>query len=248
MAVKATKVEETGLSVTGAVPGFNPMASMVEPERAGFLPAIKLVHPKDSDVVLPILDDKGQPMVRDGKPLTQSATGYVVITSGKGKVVPFKAPYTMTAWCIRGATRRWDGQKYHRTFSSIKPGEVNKKHEEAMSKANTDGIMIGNVALVVVLTNDGKAAVGLLDMFNTSTKYWGEVLKNGMFFNGEGVTINIDDHTPNIAISAAGRKYYSYTKFNQWSQVKLTEDQTNLIRDTLKENMESCDAWLNKNE
>lgn len=249
MAVKATK-NDAALSVMDG--GFNPLANLVEPERATFLPTLKLVYPADTDMVLPVIGDDGKPIVQGGKPITKSAAGHVVITAGKGKIELVKAPYLITTYCIRGATRKWTGEKYERTFTPIN-GSTNPAHEEALAKSKdkSTGVDAGNVALVVVLTNDGKgpAAVCTLDMFRTLTKYWGEVLKNGMLLgDSAAVRINIEDHSVNMKMSSSGLKYYNYGMFNQWSRVDLTDEQKTLAREALKANQKACDEWLNRAE
>lgn len=255
MAVKATKVDAplTVMDLSEQT-GFNPMAGMVEPERGSYLPQLKLPYAVEKDLVLPVIGDDGKPMVRSGQPVTESAVGRLVLCSGKGKIEQIKAPYLLTAYCIRGATRTLNADnKYDRTYASFNNGKNTDKHEAAMAAADDpkSGTQRGNVALIVVLPNDGKggACVAIMDLFRTQTKYWGEVLKNGMLFNGkQAVRITIDDHRVNFTTSAKGMDYYSYSKFNQWSQVTLTDEQMGFVKDALKANQKACDEWLNKTE
>lgn len=253
MAVKATKTD-AALTVMdlGGETGFNPMAGMVEPERGAFLPQFKLPYISGHDIVIPVLGDDGKPMVAGGNPVTQTASGRLVLQAGRGKVEHIKPPYILTAYCIRGATRGLtEDKKYRYTLASFNNGKNSANHEKAMKDSDdpTTGVMKGNIGLLVCLTSDGKAAVGLLDMFKSQTKYWGECLKNGMLFNNsEAVRITIDDHRANLITSQNGYQYYGYQKFNQWSQLTLDKDQMNMVKECLKANQKACDEWLNRSE
>lgn len=257
MAVKAKPVDTASLSVLdNAQMGFNPMVSMVEPERGSFLPTMKLVHPVEVDLVLPVCGDDGKPIVRNGKPVTESAAGRVVLQSGKGKIEQIKAPYILTAYTVRGATRKLvekDGKKvYERTYAKFDGSESSEKHKAAMAEANDPktGVMVGNVALAIVLPNDGAnaACVCLMEMFRTQTKYWAEPLKQGMLFNKSAIRVTVEDHSDNMIVSGNGFKYYSYAKFNQWSQVALSDDQVDLVREALRANKSAADAWLKQED
>lgn len=253
MAVKATKTD-AALTVMdlGGDTGFNPLAGMVEPERGSFLPQFKLPYISGSDVVIPVLGDDGKPMVRAGQPVTETGAGRLVLQAGKGKVEHIKPPYILTAYCIRGATRGLTAdKKYTYTFAAFNNGKNNPKHEQAMIDSDdpAKNVSKGNVGLIIALTNDGRAAVGLMDMFRSQTKYWGELFKNGMLFNGkQGVRITVDDHRVNLVTSQNGYQYYGYQKFNQWSQVTLDDSQFALVKEALKANQKSCDEWLNRSE
>ena len=254
MSIKA-KETSSSLSVVDTSMGFNPMVSMVESERGGFLPSIKLVHPVEVDLKLPVLGDDGKPMVRSGQPATESAAGRLVLQAGKGKIEAIKAPYTLTAFTIRGATRRLvekDGKKvWARTLAKSDGSASSEKHMAALeeSKSNPD-VQAGNIALVVVLPNDGAdaAAVGLMEMFKTQTKYWADPLKNAMLFNSSGIRVTIDNHMDNMVTSGNGFKYYGYAKFNQWSRVDLTKEQLDTVREALRAVKAQGDAWLKQEE
>lgn len=238
------------------VPVVQPLASMIDPEDRDYLPTFKLPFGIEN-IQIPVLDDKGNALMAKGVPVMQSATGRMIISSGKGKLVPIPVPYIITAYTIRGATKRVidkDGKKvYERTFASMDPAQPNSdKHKAAEAAGKTGGIDVGNVVLGVVLWGEGDkamAVVGLMDCFKTLTKYWVEPLKTGgMLQQKQGVRVNIEDHNANMTTSGNGYNYYDSRKFTQWQSVSLTPEQLSLACAALANKKATIEGWLKKEE
>lgn len=241
----------------------NPCATMVEEDGgAGFLPNFKIPFGIEN-LSIPVLDDQGQPMMRNGKPVMESATGKFVLNSGNGKIFAIPTPYLLSAYCIRGATRETlekDGKKtYVRTLSKLgadangKPLPPSAKHVEQVARGKKNGVDVGNISLVVCVFKDAAsgndvATVGLLESFKTMSKYYTDPLMHGLMKNKQGIVVSINDHNENNTKSGAGFFYYDARKFTQWQSVQLSDGQMELIRAALKDKADACNAWLNREE
>jgi hypothetical protein len=255
-----TKSETSALAI---FPGLvdQPLSTMVEPERGEYLPFFKLPYGIEN-LSLPVLDANGDPMLKNGKPITESATGKMVISANKTlQAIP--VPYILSAVCIRGATRETvekDGKKlYVRTLAPVGANAdgtaraPTAKHEAQLVRGNVkgSGVDIGNTILAVALfeqKGQPVAAVGLMECFKTLTKYFTEPLKAGLLNSGYGIKVNIEDHNENSTKSAAGYFYYDSRKFCQWQSLQLTKEQIALVCDALRSKQAACDAWLKKEE
>jgi hypothetical protein len=236
----------------------NPCATMVE-EGGDFLPNFKIPFGIE-DLKLPVLDGKGMPMMRNGKPVMESATGKFVLSAG-GKVTGIPTPYILTAYCIRGATRQTiekDGKKtYIRTLSNMrvdesgKPFPSSEKHAAQVGVGQKGGVDVGNINLVVCMYKDhegDKAVVGLLESFKTMTKYFTDPLMHGLLRDGRGILVTVEDHNENTTKSNAGFNYYDARKFTQWQSMELSKEQFELAASALKAKAPAVDAWLKREE
>jgi hypothetical protein len=234
------------------IPAIMPMSSMVQSDGGDYLPTIKLPYGIEN-LSIPVLDEAGQSVLAKGQPVMQSATGKMVISNGKGRLVAIPVPYIITAYVIRGATKKTieeGGKKtYTRTFASSDPKIPSSDKYIAASKDKT--VDVGNVALCVVMWGEGvkaTAVVGLMDGFKTLSQYWMDPLKNGLLMNKQGLKISIEDHNANATKSRNGFFYYDSRKFNQWQMTTLTPEQMSLACAALANKKATVEAWLKKEE
>jgi hypothetical protein len=261
LALKVAKTDEvpsatTALAVFGGG-GVQPTGNMVEPTSRDFLPTFKLPYGVEQ-LSFPLVGDDGQPVMAKGQPVMQSATGRIVVVTGSGdkkRIDPIPAPYIMTAYCIRGATREsidaeGGGKSYVRTYANMATGGTNSELHTKQVARDGNGVDVGNVVLAVILTgkNFDAGVVGLMDCFRTLTDYFPGPLKSGLLLQGFGIRVDIDDHTVNTQKAKSGFQYYDKRKFTQWRQVQLTKEQLELASSTMLAKQAAVDAWLKREE